>query len=109
MGDHVTQGLADIGVTVADPLGSRSLITHDLEAPRSPGHGPAPDAVGGGFNGGRGPWGEDAGVGPMEVPALEEAVQERGVLPKDRDVNVAVRPRRASHEEIESMASGHPP
>jgi hypothetical protein len=45
----------------------------------------------------------------MEVPALEEAVQERGVLPKDRDVNVAVRPRRASHEEIESMASGHPP
>lgn len=109
VGDHVTQGLADIGVTVADPLGSRSLIEHDLEAPRSPGHGPTPDAVGGGFNGGRGPRGEDAGVRPMEVPTPEEVVQERGVLSKDRDVDVGVRPRRVPHEEIEGMASGDPP
>ena len=45
----------------------------------------------------------------MEVPTAEEAVQDRGVFPKDRDVDVGVRSRRVPHEEIEGMASGHPP
>jgi hypothetical protein len=45
----------------------------------------------------------------MEVPTPEEAVQERGVFPKDRDVDVGVRSRRVPHEEIDGMASGHPP
>ena len=109
VGDHVTQGQADIGVAVADPLGTRPLIEHDLQAPWLPGPGPAPDAGGGGFHRGRGPRCEDTGVRPMEVPPRQEAVQERGVFPKDRDVDVAVRPRGVPHEEIEGMASGHPP
>jgi hypothetical protein len=109
VGDHVPQGQADVGVTVADPLGTRPLIEHDLQAPWLPGPGPAPDAGGGGFHRARGPRGEDAGVRPMEIPTPEEAVQEGGVFPKDRDVDVAVRPRRVPHEKIDGMASGHPP
>lgn len=45
----------------------------------------------------------------MEVPTAEEAVQDRGVFPKDRDVDVGVRSRRVPHEQIEGMPSGHPP
>ena len=100
----------DVRVAAVRPAIAAALFHQDLELPRLVPALAAPELV-------RAlrqrlslaPWREGAGLRDEELPPLERAPHRREIVPEDRDLNVGVRARRASDEEVERPATGDPP